>query len=184
MNKLILFLISFFAAYTFTFAQADSTNAVTTSAEAVSTHDVTMTDSTSSSRSISMAAPVVDTTTIATSQSCAPQNLIDSCLTQLKDDNFIDIKTFTVQNKGGESEVEFTYTFTAGTTYEYYFTCSENLIVSLYDMNKKNLVASNKKSPHKIVFDCEKTGVHYVHFAFKNTDPFCGAAILGFTKKR
>ncbi|MCP4522343.1 MAG: hypothetical protein GY827_11740 [Cytophagales bacterium] len=118
-----------------------------------------------------------------TANNCTPQALIDSCIAELEKDNFINIKTFTIQNKEGElSEMEFTYTFAKGITYEYYITCSESLVVTVYDMNKKNIIASNKENPHKVIFECKNTGVHYVHISFKNGTPFCGAAILGFTK--
>ncbi len=122
---------------------------------------------------------------------CNSEEYLDSCRKHIEDDHFTDIKEFFIKNeKGNQKQIEHSFTFTAGTTYEYYFTGyqegKQQIIASLLNDKKKKLVSSHEKDQyaHKITYFCKKTGVYYIRFNFEDDEEFCGAAVLGFTKTK
>lgn len=119
---------------------------------------------------------------------CNPKIYLDSCKTQIQDDHFTNIKHFFIENKN-QKKVEHSFTFTEGTSYEYYFTGyqegKQQVIATLLN-GKKKVLASNEAEDeylHKISFYCKKTDIYYIQFKFLDDEMYCGAGVLGFTKK-
>lgn len=119
---------------------------------------------------------------------CNPNIYLDSCKTKIQDDHFTNIKNFFIENKD-QTQVEHSFTFTEGTSYEYYFTGyqegNQQVIASLLNGKKKVLATNeaNDKYLHKISFYCKKTDIYYIQFKFLDNETYCGAGVLGFTKK-
>lgn len=120
---------------------------------------------------------------------CSSDAFYDNCSTNLGKALFI--KAFNVESKSfkkGESSVEYNYVFSKGTTYTITScdTESNNMIIELYDRNKK-LIATNydktkRKFYPKIGYPCNATGVYYLKYKFKKDAEGCGISMLGFSK--
>lgn len=129
------------------------------------------------------------TFSIALTAQCSSDAFYDACSTNLGKALFI--KAFNVESKGfkkGEDFTEYNYVFSKGTTYVITSCDTENnnMIVELYDRNKK-LIATNydktsKKFYPKIGYPCAATGVYYLKYKFKKDAEGCGISMLGFSK--
>ncbi len=75
-----------------------------------------------------------------------------------------------------------------GFDYEYYFTGykegHQEVIATIYDSNRQKLGTNkhHKNFVHVIKHNCQKTGIYYITFTFKDDEEYCGAAVLGFVK--
>ena len=115
---------------------------------------------------------------------------VDSCKTHITHDHFNFLKEFEVDNQDGQKEkVEFSITLAEGFDYEYYFTGlkegHQEVTATLYDYNRQKLVTNkhHRKLVHVISYSCQKTGIYYITFTFKDEEKYCGAAVLGFVKQ-
>ena len=85
-------------------------------------------------------------------------------------------------------QAEFSYVFSKDTNYMLSM-CNkdgtQNIVVNLYDANKKEIATNFDKKSGKfypaIVYGCRSTGIYYIKFTF-NVKPDCFASVLAFKK--
>ena len=121
---------------------------------------------------------------------CNYQAYLDSCKTHLTHDHFNYLKEYEIDNQhGAKRKVEYSIALVDGYDYEYYFTGfkegHQEVIAKLYDSNRTELGTNkqHKNFVHVIKHGCQKTGIYYITFTFKDDEEYCGAAVLGFTKQ-
>jgi hypothetical protein len=61
---------------------------------------------------------------------------------------------------------------------------AQGMIVTLYDSQRNELATShvNNKFFPGWTYKCKATGIYYLSFTFKDSQSYCGAAVLGFRR--
>jgi hypothetical protein len=119
---------------------------------------------------------------------CDDDNFLDNCASQIAGYKFL--KANKVSISGGKSgqAVELSSVFSNGSTY-ILTACGggTNMIVTLYDRNRKLIMSNYNKSTKKfypsINYKCTATGVYYFKYEFEGGGAGCGVGIIGFKQK-
>lgn len=98
-------------------------------------------------------------------------------------------KSYRIDGRGGSRrKIEYTCVFAKDTSYQITITGKDGgakgLIGTLYDSRRKKIVSSyyNNKFLQSWTYKCKATGIYYLSFTFKDSQQFCGAAVLGFKR--
>ena len=85
-------------------------------------------------------------------------------------------------------KIKYTIVLAKGTEYQFLVASADGgadgIILTLLDVDK-NEVATNyrEKTFHERTnYTCTKTGIYYLVFTFKDTDNYCGGAVIGFKR--
>lgn len=122
---------------------------------------------------------------------CDDEDFLDDCAGQLGDYRFVKSynSDFSNNNKD-ENIIEFSYVFSKGTNYVITI-CGQSqsgdqMIVDLYDRNRKKITSSynrkTKKHYSKIGYTCSATGVYYLKTKSTGQKGGCGVCIIGIKK--
>ncbi|HEY8400952.1 MAG TPA: hypothetical protein VIK89_06805 [Cytophagaceae bacterium] len=110
----------------------------------------------------------------------------DECVSKLSE-GYIFLKSYSMEKSA--TEVEYSYVFSKDTDYML-VTCnkdghSNNVIVTLYDSNKKVIATNYDPKAEKyytaIAYNCKATGIYYLKYSFKETSECC-VSVLAFKK--
>lgn len=103
---------------------------------------------------------------------------------------FVFLKSYKVDGKEGmRKSVEYTCVMNSDTQYALHIVSAEGnangIIATLYDAQRTELATSNvnNKFFQSWTFTCKTTGVYYLVFNFKDSQNYCGGAIMGFKTK-
>lgn len=103
--------------------------------------------------------------------------------------NYMFMKSFRIDGKGGaRRKIEYTCVFSKGISYEIHVTSksgnSDGIVATLYNPDRRKLASNffESKFFQTMRYDCRATGIYYLSFTFRESDAFCGAAILSFKK--
>ncbi len=103
---------------------------------------------------------------------------------------FVFLKSYKVDGKAGmKKSVEYTCVMNADTQYALHIASAEGnangIIATLYDSQRTELATSNinNKFFQGWTFSCKATGVYYLVFSFKDSQNYCGGAVMGFKTK-
>lgn len=99
------------------------------------------------------------------------------------------VKSYRVDGRNGtRKKIEYTCVFSKDTNYMIQIAGkdggAQGIIATLYD-SKRNKKASNyydNKFYPTWTYKCRATGIYYLTFTFKDSQSFCGAAVLGFKR--
>ncbi len=119
---------------------------------------------------------------------CDADEHAEACIPKLKE-GFNFVKSYSIDGEGGsKAKVEYSYVFAKGTQY-FINICSgaentDGIVVSLYDSSRKLVSTSdaNGKLYSAVAYPCNATGIYYIQFTFKNSQNYCGGAVLGFKR--
>jgi hypothetical protein len=103
---------------------------------------------------------------------------------------FVFLKSYKVDGKEGmRKSIEYTCVLNNETQYALHIASSEGnangIIAILYDAQRTELATSqvNNKLFQGWTFNCKATGVYYLVFSFKDSQNYCGGAVMGFKTK-
>lgn len=99
------------------------------------------------------------------------------------------LKSYRIDGRGGtRKKIEYTCVLSKDTNYQINITGkdggSNGLIATLYDAKRNRLISSyyNNKFLPGVVYKCRSTGIYYLSFTFKDSQSYCGAAVMGFRR--
>lgn len=99
------------------------------------------------------------------------------------------VKSYKVDGKNGvRKNIEYTCVFSKDTNYmlrvEGKDGGSKGIIATLLDNQRQELASNNMngKSYPGWSYRCRSTGIYYILFTFKESESYCGAAVLGFKR--
>lgn len=99
------------------------------------------------------------------------------------------VKSYRIDGKDGERRrIEYTCVFSKGTDYMIRMAGKDGgpngLIATLYDSRRSQLSTSylNNRFFDGWTYKCSATGIYYLSFTFKDSNSYCGAAVLGFRR--
>ena len=99
------------------------------------------------------------------------------------------MKSFRVDGKGGaRRKVEYTCVFSKGVSYQVHITSREGqsrgIVGTLYNPDRRKLASNFYEGRffQTIQYDCRATGIYYLAFTFRESESFCGGAILSFKR--
>jgi hypothetical protein len=102
---------------------------------------------------------------------------------------FTFVKSYKVDGKNGiRKQIEYTCVFSKDTNYMIRMSGkdggAQGMIVTLYDSQRNELATShvNNKFFPGWTYKCKATGIYYLSFTFKDSQSYCGAAVLGFRR--
>jgi hypothetical protein len=102
---------------------------------------------------------------------------------------FTFVKSYKIDGKNGvKKNIEYTCVFSKDTNYMVRIQGkdggSNGIIATLYDNQRNELSTSyyNNKFYPGIQYKCKATGIYYLLFTFKDSESYCGAAVLGFKR--
>jgi hypothetical protein len=109
----------------------------------------------------------------------------DECVAKVNE-GYTFLKTYQIQKVG--DQMEYSYVFSKETNYMLVM-CNgggtQNIIVNLYDANRKLIATNYDKVNNKIfpaiVYKCQATGIYYMRFSFLDK-PECCVSVLAFKK--
>jgi hypothetical protein len=102
---------------------------------------------------------------------------------------FTFVKSYRVDGKNGvRRQIEYTSVFSKDTNYMIRMNGKDGgvqgMIVTLYDSQRNELATShvNNKFFPGWTYKCKATGIYYLSFSFKDSQSYCGGAVLGFRR--
>ena len=109
----------------------------------------------------------------------------DECVAKVNE-GYTFLKSYQIQKVG--DQLEYSYVFSKETNYMLVM-CNgggtQNIIVTLYDANRKLIATNYDKVNNKIfpaiVYKCQATGIYYMRFSFLDK-PECCVSVLAFKK--
>lgn len=101
---------------------------------------------------------------------------------------FTFVKAYKIDGKEGtRKKIEYTCVMNKDNSYMMRVSskdggASNGIIVTLHDAQRNELAVNqfNNKSFNGWTFKCPSSGVYYITFSFKDSQSYCGAAVLGF----
>ena len=119
---------------------------------------------------------------------CDDENFLDNCASQIAGYKFLKANKVSISGGKSSTSVELSSVFSTGSTYILTATGGNgNMIVTLFDRNRKMIMSnynkSNKKFYPSITYKCTATGVYYFKYEFENGGAGCGVGIIGFKQK-
>lgn len=119
---------------------------------------------------------------------CNAELYNNRCLRALPPE-FTFVKSYRIDGRGGtRRKIEYTCVFSKDTNYMIYISgkdgSAQGIISTLYDSRRNKLVSSyiNGKFIEQWTYKCRATGIYYLTFTFKDSNSYCGAAVLGFSR--
>jgi hypothetical protein len=102
---------------------------------------------------------------------------------------FTFVKSYKIDGKNGvRKNIEYTCVFSKDTNYMIRIQGKDGgatgIVATLYDQQRNELTTSyvsNKFYPGW-TYKCKATGIYYLLFTFKDSESYCGAAVLGFRR--
>jgi hypothetical protein len=102
---------------------------------------------------------------------------------------FTFVKSYKIDGKNGvRKNIEYTCVFSKDTNYMIRIQGKDGgangIVATLYDQQRNELTTSfvsNKFYPGW-TYKCKSTGIYYLLFSFKESESYCGAAVLGFRR--
>jgi hypothetical protein len=98
-------------------------------------------------------------------------------------------KSYRIDGRAGtRKKIEYTCVFSKDTNYQIRISGKDGgangIIGTLYDSKRNEMVSSfyNNKFLDGWTFKCQSTGIYYLTFTFKNSQSYCGAAVLAFRR--
>jgi hypothetical protein len=98
-------------------------------------------------------------------------------------------KSYRIDGRGGtRKKIEYTCVFSKDTNYQIKVSCkdggAQGVIGTLFDSKRNEMVSTyyNNKFLEGWTFKCQSTGIYYLTFTFKNSQSYCGAAVLAFRR--
>ncbi|GAA4838381.1 hypothetical protein [Algivirga pacifica] len=98
-------------------------------------------------------------------------------------------KSYRIDGRNGTRKtIKYTCVFAKDTSYEIAMRGqdgdAEGMIATLYDAKRNKQITSfiGNKFHNSWRFKCTATGIYYLHFTFKDSKSYCGAAVLGFKR--
>jgi hypothetical protein len=85
-------------------------------------------------------------------------------------------------------KIEYTCVFSKDTSYMIRMESKDGgpngIVATLFDSNRQELATShvNNRFFPGWTYKCKATGIYYLNFSFKDTNNYCGAAVLGFRR--
>jgi hypothetical protein len=102
---------------------------------------------------------------------------------------FTFVKSYKVDGKNGiRKQIEYTTVFSKDTNYMIRMAGKDGgvqgMIITLYDSQRNELATShvNNKFFPGWTYKCKATGIYYLSFTFKDSQSWCGGAVLGFRR--
>jgi hypothetical protein len=102
---------------------------------------------------------------------------------------FTFVKSYKIDGKNGiRRNIEYTCVFSKDTNYVIRMAGKDGgpngIIATLYDAQRNELATShfNNKFFPGWTYKCKATGIYYLSFTFKDSQSYCGAAVLGFRR--
>ena len=102
---------------------------------------------------------------------------------------FTFVKSYKIDGKNGvRKNIEYTCVFSKDTNYVIRMNGKDGgpngMIATLYDSQRNELATShfNNKFFPGWTYKCKATGIYYLSFTFKDSQSYCGAAVLGFRR--
>jgi hypothetical protein len=98
------------------------------------------------------------------------------------------IQSYTINGKGGCRRNEATCLLSRDMDYVVRIASQDDgsygIVVCLYDANRNEMITSdiNNKLFNGWTFKCKQTGIYYLSFTFKDSQNYCGGAVLGFKR--
>ncbi len=121
---------------------------------------------------------------------CDADKFMDKCNAKLAD-GYTFLKSYSVDGaKNPSNKVEVSYVFSKDTNYLLTLCNKEgenkNMVVTLYDSNRKQLVSSHDKKGNRFLDQIgvriSATGIYYLAFSFEEGGPQCGGCVVGFKR--
>lgn len=120
---------------------------------------------------------------------CNSEPLVDEVLNFLKEKNFNFLKSYKIDGqKGTNKEVEYSYVFSAGTTYMIVVNNgvknAEGIIITVEDAERNEIAKSFIGDTYvpAVQIICNRTGIYYLRFTLVDKKHDCAAAVLGFKR--
>ncbi|MCS6967778.1 MAG: hypothetical protein RMJ44_00360 [Cytophagales bacterium] len=99
------------------------------------------------------------------------------------------VKSYKIDGKNGaRKNIEYTCVFSKDTNYmlriEGKDGGAKGIVATLLDNQRQELTTNNLngKSYPGWTYRCRSTGIYYILFSFKDSESYCGAAVLGFKR--
>lgn len=106
----------------------------------------------------------------------------DECVSKISD-GYIFLKSYKMEKAG--NEVEYSYVFSKDTDYMLVTCNANNVIVTLFDSNKKMIATNYDPKTEKyytaLAYNCKATGIYYLKYSFKENSECC-VSVLAFKK--
>jgi hypothetical protein len=113
---------------------------------------------------------------------CKPED----CLAKVAE-GFTFLKTYKMEKVG--DQMEYSYVFSKETNYLMMMcngTANQNIIVTIYDSNRKEVASNFDKKSNKVYpaisYRCNATGIYYMKFSYMNKAVECCVGVLAFKK--
>lgn len=124
----------------------------------------------------------------ANAQSCNTELYITKAMQDLSP-GFTFVKSYRIDGRGGRRQkIEYTCVFSKDTDYDIRIQsqagAATGIIATLYD-SRRNQIATNYQSGKMYTsfrYTCRSTGIYYLTFTFKDSNEYCGGAVLGFKR--
>jgi hypothetical protein len=99
------------------------------------------------------------------------------------------VKNYRIDGKGGErKKIEYTCVFSKDTNYMIRVAGkdggSKGIVATLFDSKRQQMATSYLSSRfyEGWIYKCTSTGIYYITFSFQDSQSYCGAAVLGFSR--
>lgn len=121
---------------------------------------------------------------------CDADKFMDNCSSKLAE-GYTFLKSYTIDaSKVVNGKIEQSYCFSKDTNYLITLCGKEgenrNMVVTLYDSNRKQLISSYDKKSGKFLpaigVRIQATGIYYFTFSFEGDGPQCGGCVVGFKR--
>ncbi|TAD99356.1 MAG: hypothetical protein EAZ97_08965 [Bacteroidetes bacterium] len=127
-------------------------------------------------------------TSVSFAQDCDSELYSNISLKKLND-GYTFIKSFKIDGKGGQrKDIEYTCVFSKDTKYRIIMQSKDDaatgIVATLFDAKRVELATSFQanKFYEGWIYVCKATGIYYLRFSFKDSNSYCGGAVLGFKR--
>ncbi len=131
---------------------------------------------------------ILSLTTYTSQAQCNSELYINRSMRQLAS-GFQFSKSYRIDGRQGSlKKVEYTCVFSKETNYQIRISGQDGkahgIIGTLYDSKRNKLASSyyNNKFLQGFTYKCNSTGIYYLSFTFKNSQNYCGSAVLGYKR--
>ena len=119
---------------------------------------------------------------------CAPEEYSMNCIEKIRE-GFIYLKSYNIDSKKStKNKVEYTAVFSKDVHYVLNIctgsTDTDDIILTIYNASKETVASTLAEVgiSSELEYDCNKTGIYYLTFTFRNSKSSCGGCILSFKK--
>ena len=102
---------------------------------------------------------------------------------------FTFVKNYRIDGKNGErKKIEYTCVFSKDTNYMIRIAGKDGgpkgIVATLFDSKRQQMATSyvSNRFYEGWTYKCTSTGIYYITFSFQDSQSYCGAAVLGFSR--